>query len=487
MTRRALAALATVVALGGAALSGCGGGGPRTRTVVLRMASADPRGIAHDPAVAFFIRRVAQLSHGRLRIALDERWGADGTPHEAGLLRAVARGAPALGWAHTRAFGEIGVSSFDALDAPMLVDRPSLEAAVVRSRLGQRMLRGVRSVGLEPVALLAGPLAHPVGTIAPLHAAGDFADRQFGVRPSPVAELAVRALRARPRPMTYDDINLLYVDVVHRPRPPAVFEDDLDSVFFDRVRGQCGPPKCDVLRPWVTANVTLWPRAAVIVANPRRLRRLTTRQRAWVGAAAAAAARYSTTVADQDRRLAPELCAAGIRFTAASRAAVASLRRAWRPVYSRLEGVPATRSMIRSLLALRAGAPRSPVAPPCNRQLPPPERSRGVRSPLPDGVYRLRIMASDLRRTGADSTDQPGTVTLTLRHGHWRIVITEPGRYTEEGTYAGTPLRTAWDENSFVSIVVDRGGGLTFHVARADQLPGARARYASHRWQRIGD
>jgi TRAP-type C4-dicarboxylate transport system substrate-binding protein len=427
---------------------------------------------------------VAQLSRGRLRIALDERWGADGTPHEAELLRAVARGGD-LGWAHTRAFGDVGVSSFDPLDAPMLVDRASVEAAVVRSGLAWRMLHGVRSVGLEPLALLAGPLAHPVGTIAPMRAAGDFADRQFGVRPSPVAELAVRALRARPRPMTYDNIELLYVDAVHMPRPPAAFEDDLDSVFFDRVRGACGPPKCDVLRPWVTANVTLWPRAAVIVANPRRLSGLTMRQREWVRAAAAAAVRYSTTVADRDRQLAPELCTAGIRFTTASPAAVASLRRAWRPVYSRLEGNPSTRSMIRRLVALRARAPRSAAARPCNPQLRPTDRSRGVRSPLPDGVYRLRITAGDLRRAGAESTDQPGTATLTLRHGRWRTVITEPGRYTEEGTYAGTPLRTAWDESSFVSIVVDRGGGLTFHVVRTDELPGARATYASHRWRRI--
>jgi TRAP-type C4-dicarboxylate transport system substrate-binding protein len=482
--RRALAALAAVAALGCVAMTGCGGGSPPTRTVVLRMASADPRGIGHDPAVAFFVQQVARLSHGRLRIALDERWGADGTPHEAELLRAVARGAD-LGWAHTRAFGEIGVRSFDALDAPMLVDRASVEAALIRSGLARRMLRGARSVGLEPLALLAGPLAHPVGTIAPLRAVRDFAGRAFGVRPSPVAELAVRALRARPLAMTYDNIDLLYVNVVHEPRPPAAFEDDLDSVFFDRVRGACGPPKCDPLRPWVTTNVTLWPRAAVIVANPRRLRRLTTRQRAWISAAAAAAVRYSTTVASQDRQLAPELCAAGIRFTTASPAAVASLRRAWRPVYSRLEGSPATRSMIRYLVGLRADARPSSAAPSCNRPPAANDQARGVRSPLPDGIYRVRVTASDLRRARAASTDQPGTVTLTLRNGRWGIVITEPGRYTEEGTYAGTPLRTAWDQNSFVSIVVDRGGGLSFHVARAEELPGARARYASHRWRRI--
>ena len=377
------------------------------------------------------------------------------------------------------------MSSFDALDAPMLVDRASLEAAVVRGPLGRHMLRGVRSAGLEPLALLAGPLAHPVGTTAPLRAARDFAHRPFAVRPSPVAELAARALGARPRPMTYDDINLLYVDVVNRPRPPAAFEDDLDSVFFDRVRGECGPPRCDILRPWVTANVTLWPRAAVIVANQRRLGLLTARERAWVAAAANAAARYSTTVADRDRRLASELCAAGIRLTAASRAAVAGLRRAWRPVYSRLERNPTTRSTIRRLAALRSRLPRSPAAAPCNRPLRPPERTRGVHSSLPDGVYRLRVTPTDLRRLG-DHADQPGTVTLILRNGHYRILITEPGHYTEQGTYAGTPLRTAWDENWFMSIVVDRGGGLTFHVARADDLHFAQATYASHRWRRIG-
>jgi TRAP-type C4-dicarboxylate transport system substrate-binding protein len=391
------------------------------------MASADPRGIAHDPAVAFFVRRVAQLSHGRLRIVLDERWGADGTPHEAELLRAVARGAD-LGWARTRAFGEIGVRNFDALDAPMLIDRASVEAALVRSRLARRMLRGVRSAGLEPLALLAGPLAHPVGTIAPLRAALDFADRQFGVRPSPVAELAVRALRARPLPMTYENVELLYVNVVHEPRPPAAFEDDLDSVFFDRARGDCGPPKCDPLRPWVTSNVTLWPRAAVIVANPKRWRRLAARQRAWLGAAAADAVRYSTTVADQDRGLAPELCAAGIRFTTASPAAVTALRRAWRPVYSRLESNPSTRSMIRQLAALRARAAPNTAVPPCKSAPRASGQARGVRSPLPDGIYRVRVTASDLRRLGAASADKPGTVTLTLRNGRWRIVITEPGR-----------------------------------------------------------
>jgi len=83
--------------------------------------------------------------------------------------------------------------------------------------------------------------------------------------------------------------------------------------------------------------------------------------------------------------------------------------------------------------------------------------------------------------------------TLTLTDGRWRLTITEPGDYTEQGTYAGTPLRTAsftdrpgFDEESSYSIAVSRNG-LCFHIVQSwGSFPVDQATYGSHLWQRIG-
>ena len=62
---------------------------------------------------------------------------------------------------------------------------------------------------------------------------------------------------------------------------------------------------------------------------------------------------YSERVANQDDRLVPELCAAGVRFATGSPATLASLRRAWRPLYAHLEHGPAG-SAILQILTLRS-------------------------------------------------------------------------------------------------------------------------------------
>jgi TRAP-type transport system periplasmic protein len=480
MTR--MVAAVAVVAL--VALGGCGGG-RHAKATVLRMASPDPAGVEHDPAVAYFVKRVARLSGGRLRIELDERWARGDPGDEAGLLRDVSHGAADLGWAHTRSFGAVGVHSFEALEAPLLVDGYGVEAAVVHSALPAGMLAGVRGAGLAGLAVLAGPLSRPIGTRSPLRSAADYRGLVFGARRSRVTDLAVRALGATPRSLSYQNVAPLYLDVLRHPGRPAALEDDLDTLFFERdARAQ---------PPWVTANVGLWPRTTALIANPRRLDALSAVQRSWVQRAAADAARYSTVAADRDAQLVRELCASGVRFTTAPPRAIASLRRATRSVYASVEQRPATRRLVRRILALRRRAapptvPRLPSG--CHGGRGPLPSTGGIRSPLRDGVYRVQITAADLR--AADATDSPGTATLTLRRGRWRLEFTEPGRYVERGTYTGSALRTTFlttwpvPDAQFFSIVGD-GDGLRFHVVHAGDLAFSRATYASHRWPRIGD
>lgn len=496
---RHVCALAAALAL--VAVTGCSGSGDRS-TRTLRLASADPAGIEHDPAVSFFVDRVAKLSNGRLRITVDERWAPG---REKQLLLDVARGRADLGWAHTSSFEEVGLRSFDALDAPMLLDGYAIQRAVLRGSLAKQMLAGTRSAGLRGLALLSGPLSRLVGVGQAMRTPEDLHHLSFGVHGvitaksrirQTTAVLATRALRAFRVPMYHDFVEAFYAVP---GGGPAAFEDDLDAIFFDRYGGGCrsADTDCGTLDPWVTANVVLWPRAAVLVANPRRLQALPANERAWIEKAASQAADYSTTLGlREEQRRVPELCAAGVRFATASHRDLAALRRALRKVYAQLERSPRTRSAIRRIERLRrTTAVDAALALPsgCSRPGRPSRRARGVRSPIPDGVYRARITDSDLRTADAHRAgNRAGTATLTLRGGRWRLLFSEPGRTLQSGTYAGTPLRTTWAHDgsrrneSYVSVVVGRDGGLRFHVVRALDVPFARATYASHAFERIG-
>jgi hypothetical protein len=231
---------------------------------------------------------------------------------------------------------------------------------------------------------------------------------------------------------------------------------------------------------------------SAIVANRAALTRLTARERGWLRTAAADATARSTSTGRTDQGILDELCAAGVRAALAPPAGIAGLARALHRFYGDL---PA--SDVRAIERLKRTAPpdpplRTPAG--CGRDAAHEGPARGVRSTVPDGVYRTRITRADLRAAGADSSgDRAGIATLTLRSGRWRLALTEPGMRVEQGTYAGMAMRTAWQsegpagrDEAYVSIVVGPGGALRFHVARADDLPHARALYASHPWKRIG-
>jgi hypothetical protein len=482
--RLAAAALAVAAAVAALAIASVGRRDRGPPATVLRLASADPRGLAHEPAVADFARRVGRLSGGRLRIVIDRRWSGAGVDDAdaPGLLRAVAAGRADLGVAPARSFPAIGVRSFDAFDVPGLVDGYRTEAAVLRSSLAGRMLAGTRTADLAGLALLPGPVSRPVGTRAPLRRAGDLRGLTFGVRASPLADRAVRALAARPLALAYDTLFDLYLVPGRRPAPPSAYEDDLDGIFFDRLEDA---------RPWVTADVGLWARPLVLVAAPRRLGALSARERGWLERAADEAA--AAPVRGDGSALPRELCAAGVRLVRGSPGMAADLRRAWRPLRARAARNPALGPVVRDIAALRrrAGADPPPRIPAdCARR---PGPARGVPSPLPEGVYRTRVTAADLRALRpTESGAEPGTETLTLRDGRWTLVVTEPGRYVEHGTYAGTPQRTTLVSLrelggglAYVSVTVDHGG-LRFAVGYAPVAFWPIV-FASHRWRRIGD
>ena len=92
--------------------------------------------------------RVKERSGGNLRIQVISPWGDYTDDAEQQVVRAVAAGKVDLGWAGARVFDTMGVTSFQALQAPMLIDSYALEQAVAASDMPGQMLQGLDKVGV---------------------------------------------------------------------------------------------------------------------------------------------------------------------------------------------------------------------------------------------------------------------------------------------------------------------------------------------------
>src|SRR3954451_12259572 len=124
--------LAVVVGTAGCTEDPSSKTGGRAQSVVLTLADgySDP---AFEPAVAYFIKRVGELSNGQVQVKDAQGWGKLAPNFEQRIVSDVAAGRADLGWVGTRVFDTLGVPSFQALTAPMLIDSYPLEDAVMRS------------------------------------------------------------------------------------------------------------------------------------------------------------------------------------------------------------------------------------------------------------------------------------------------------------------------------------------------------------------
>ncbi|MBA2633304.1 MAG: TRAP transporter substrate-binding protein DctP, partial [Chloroflexi bacterium] len=354
-------ALAAIVSILG---TSCTGGGAATgdtgtpaptagsdEPIVLRMANSYG-GLDQLPAVAYFVNRVEELSGGGIVITVADSYGDFAEDVEERVVRHVAVGDMDLGWVGTRVFDTMGLNSFQALTAPMLVDSYALQNAVIESGMTDEMIDTLDEVGVTGLGVLAGGLRKPIGTDGPIMGPADWQGIGFGTYRSEGQEAAIRALGATPA-------------LVFGPRRE-------DAISSDTIQGfEMGmfiyqDPKWVALAPHVTANVSLWPQMDVLIVSPDRLESLTDEQQAWLQQAADDAAGRSADLADTDARASEAACEAGARFAEASEADLAALDDLFEPVYADLERDEQTRNFIEEIRALKESvSPESePVIPP---------------------------------------------------------------------------------------------------------------------------
>src|SRR5215467_6021891 len=239
--------------------------------------------------------------------------GEDRPGGEQQVVRSVAAGKYDFGVVGTRVFDPLGVNSFQALTAPMLIDSYPLERAVIGSGIPAQMMRSLGTLQVTGLGILADGLRKPIAVRKPLLGPADWRGVTFAAFRSRESAQAIRALGATPSDAWGTPLNHGLVN--------GTIDGFEKNLLIYRLH-----PELWKLAGYVTANVNLWPQALAVIGNPARLARLTSQQSGWLTQAVQDAAAASTGLIDGDAGLLPGLCASGTRFADASHADLAALQ-----------------------------------------------------------------------------------------------------------------------------------------------------------------
>ena len=411
-TGRRVAATVAVTVTSLLATSGCGAvdraGSPAPATVVSLHAVNILDGEELEP----FVQRVNRLSHGTIRLELRNNWHPGQPDNEADAVRAVRAGRVDVAFVPVRAWHDAGVTSFDAMIAPLTVDSYALERRVLADgQLLDGMLGGVTPLGLTGIGVLPGPMRKPVGVSHDLLAAKDFQAADIAISRSPVAAKFFDALGGTSTPSSFFG------------QPISAFDGAEQQVAS--VEGN----RYDTVATSVTANVNLWPRPISVVANTATFTRLTSQQRNVLRRAARQSLDATLALQQQDEQDAfGILCRRGhIRLTGASADDIASLRSASRPVLDWLSQDADTATALARIESLRPKvATVSDETPSCEGDAPEPGPSAaapGKRGPL-DGTWTMTTSAAQSAASGGDD----GGPQAPENFGDWLFIV-DRGRF----------------------------------------------------------
>ena len=472
------AAVVVIAAL----LAGCslGGGdgasdkaGGSEAPVVLRIAYLDKpqTGQPDEPAVRWFAARVGELSHGGIRVRISfDVGGEEASDVEARVARMVRDGRFELGWLPTRVWDQLGVNSFQALQAPFLITDYALLGRVAQSPMANRMMAGLEPLGISGLAIVPELLRHPVGYSRPLISLRDYQGARVRDIPSKATDALLSALGARP---------------VHVSGSAAGLEVSRGHIDGAEL------PTSRVYGAWtVTANVSFFGKANTVVANAAALEELTEEQRNVLRTAAKQTMERVVENPPSERAFAKHFCAVG-RIALATPAQVAELRRAVRPVYDQLTADPATRSLIARIRTMKrnssAPPPPEPVA--CGHAGPPETTTQEARSPERfDGTYRWKLTLEGARRVGAhpEDPDINSIVTMTLDGGRW--LLGTDAHYSGTFEVRGHRLVFDWPSEGYtLTISFKRRANGSLDVKPVLPMDhGDQFVWASSPWRRVG-
>ena len=330
--------------------------------VVLSLGSRDAGSDPDTPLAEYFAAQVSTISGGRLRIHVVLDAAGDDVPDtEARIVRMVRDGRLDLGWVGARVWDELGVTSFQALQAPFLIDSYPLLERVTTGPLAREMLAGLKRDDVVGLALVPELLRHPVGLKRPFLSPADFAGARIVDFPSRASDSLFRALGATPVHLSNTAVGAIATQHV-----------DGEESSFERAW----------IGSVVTANVTFFGKALTLFAGVRAFGELSPAQQDVLREAARRTLLHAATHPVNDALafegvLARQYCHTPGRIALASDSEIAALVRAARPVYAELNRYLQTRARISRIRQLKAmlRRPRTSSFPPgASRIAVPPAR-----------------------------------------------------------------------------------------------------------------
>ena len=403
------------------AVAGCGGTGDdraggkgSTKAVTLTLANPLPQPDELRP----FVDEVERISDGKIEVRFRNEWlGWPWRRTEAALIRDVAAGKADLGWVGSRAWDDVGVTSFDALHAPLAVESYELQSEVLEAGIADELLEGVEPLGLVGLGVLPGPLRKVLGVERPFLRPADFDGMRVGLNRSQVGSASLRALGAVPVTVPGG------VDLVGQVDGLEQQVASIDGNTYD-----------DAAK-YLTANVNLWPRWVVVFMNADRFERLARSQQDALREAVRTARPMMLAAAKGEQEASTAaLCERGLTLAVASTSELAMLRAAVAPVIEGLARDQTTREVLERIEELRQGSAAPDTIAPC------PVRTTPRASQALDGTYVTVTTAEDARRAKIPADDPlydrlPIRQRLVLRAGVYKVYLRE--RH-ENDVHAGT-------------------------------------------------
>ena len=415
--RAVLAALGAALAFTAAGCAGSegdkAGGDRKAQPLVLTLESEDDLSLTGAPE---FAEAVARLSEGSIRIELVPAGRSTEIEWEKGVVEDIQDGKAQLGIVDARVWDTFGVTSFQGMLAPFLVDSLELERRVLESPLATRMLEGLERAGVVGIALLPGPLRHPFGLSRPLIVPADYRGTTIGIRPSGLMRTVLRALGAEAK---------VYVPGILSGLDGA--DSNAKAIDYNSWEGA------------LTINVVLGPKPYTIVMNRDAFDALTSEQQELLRDAGreALAPELDEVARDGSEALSAACARGAITLVSASDADLAALREALHPVYEELESDPDTSDLIGDITAMRPDAPAAASAlPSCRRADGKTKAGAGAI----EGRWQMHWTRDELLAVGIQSKYLPkdlpesGTVTYEFADGRFRVIIPN-GRVIGSGTY----------------------------------------------------
>jgi TRAP-type C4-dicarboxylate transport system substrate-binding protein len=379
-------------------------GGGSGGVLTLELASPDSPGSPGSRQIGYFAEQVESLSDGRIRVEVAWDIGRGDRSWDQVTAQQVIEGESELGLVPARSWDVLGVTTLQALQAPFVITSDAALDAVVSDPVADEMLAGLDELGVTGLGLFPEGLRHPAGYAGPLLELDDFAG--LGIR-TPRSDLSwevIEALGAEPLDLSTDDEAALY-----------------DSGDLGGAETSAAYLPSLHRRGVMTANITPYAKADVLVANSAVLAALTDDQRSVLNQASEATLEHTVQTRNSDAEDLAAVCEQGLDIVFATDEERAAMTAATRPVRDRLAADATSGPLFERITEIaETAAPPEAVAS-CEAAVAAAAPSHDVAAY--DGLWRYEVTYEDGVDAGlpeAKARSELGVQTVRLDGGTFR-------------------------------------------------------------------